>query len=80
MEDMITPQWAERNRKAIQTMKKYQSHPMLYQDCKEPIGEINKYYVPPEVLEGYTILNFDKGDELVGIGYKYMTHTRYNIC
>ena len=35
----------------------------LNQNCRSPIGEINKFYVPPEVLEGYSILNFDNSDE-----------------
>jgi len=52
----------------------------LNENCKIPIGEINKYYVPPEVLKGYNILNFDKGSELIDIGYKNVIHKRYNIC
>ena len=52
----------------------------LNQNCKTPIGEINKYYVPPEVLENYNILNFDNGAELIDIGYKNVIHKRYNIC
>lgn len=52
----------------------------LNQNCKTPIGEINKYYVPPEVLSNYNILNFDNGVELIDIGYKNVIHKRYNIC
>ena len=52
----------------------------LNDKCKLPIGEINKYYVPPEVLKGYNILNFDKGPELVDIGYNYMIHKKFNLC
>lgn len=52
----------------------------LNQNCRLPIGEINKYYVPPEVLKGYNILNFDKGSELIDIGYKNVVHKRYCIC
>lgn len=52
----------------------------LNQNCKTPIGEINKYYVPPEVLTNYNILNFDNGAELIDIGYKNVVHKRYNIC
>ena len=52
----------------------------LNQNCKTPIGEINKYYVPSEVLNGYNILNFDKGEELIEIGYSNVVHKRYNIC
>lgn len=52
----------------------------LNQNCKTPIGEINKYYVPPEVLTNYNILNFDNGAELIDIGYKNVVHKKYNIC
>ena len=52
----------------------------LNQNCKVPIGEINKYYVPPEVLSGYNILNFDNGAELIDIGYKNVIHKKYIIC
>jgi len=52
----------------------------LNQNCKKPIGEINKYYVPPESLNGYNILNFDDGSELIEIGYNNVVHKRYNIC
>ena len=52
----------------------------LNQNCKSPIGEINKYYVPPEVLSNYNILNFDNGAELIDIGYKNVVHNKYNIC
>lgn len=52
----------------------------LNQNCKTPIGEINKYYVPPEVLNGYNILNFDNGEELIDIGYKNVIHKKYIIC
>ena len=53
---------------------------IINQNCKTPIGEINKYYVPPEVLSNYNILNFDNGVELIDIGYKNVIHKRYNIC
>lgn len=53
---------------------------LLNQNCKIPIGEINKYYVPPNMLSGYNILNFDNGIELIDIGYKNVIHKKYNIC
>jgi NTE family protein len=58
------------------------NNPIVYlnQNCKSTIGEINKYYVPPEVLKGYNILNFDNGAELIDIGYKNVIHKKYNIC
>lgn len=52
----------------------------LNQNCKTPIGEINKYYVPSEFLTGYNMLNFDKGEELIDIGYKNTVHKKYAIC
>ena len=52
----------------------------LNENCRMPIGEINKYYVPPEVLKGYNIMNFDKGSELIDIGYKNMIHKRFSLC
>lgn len=52
----------------------------LNQNCKSPIGEINKYYVPPDVLSDYNILNFDNGEELINIGYNNVIHKKYIIC
>jgi NTE family protein len=52
----------------------------INENCKTPIGEINKYYVSSAVLNGYNMLDFDKGDELINIGYKNVIHKRYNIC
>jgi predicted patatin/cPLA2 family phospholipase len=52
----------------------------LNQNCKYPIGEINKYCVPSEVLKNYNILNFEKGEDLINIGYKNMIHRKYKIC
>lgn len=52
----------------------------INENCRVPIGEINKYYVPPEVLKGYNIMNFDKGAELIDIGYKNMIHKRFSLC
>lgn len=52
----------------------------LNQNCKNPIGEINKYFVSPQYLEDYNSLNFDNGEELINIGYKYATSKKYKIC
>ncbi len=52
----------------------------IYSDREYPIGQINQYYVPSEVLEGYSMLNFDQGDELVEIGYNNLKRKTYNIC
>lgn len=52
----------------------------MNRECVEPIGEINKYFVRGEHLEGYNILNFDSGAALVEIGRKYAEHEKYWIC
>ena len=52
----------------------------LNQNCVNPVGEINKYFVSPKYLENYNSLNFDNGKELIDIGYKYATSIKYKIC
>jgi len=52
----------------------------INQNCKNPIGEINKYFVDPELLKGYNRLNFDKGKELIEIGYNNVQHIKYKLC
>jgi NTE family protein len=52
----------------------------LNQNCKTPIGEINKYFVDSKYLDGYNILNFDKGVELIKIGYQNVEHKKYVLC
>jgi len=52
----------------------------LNQNCKNPVGEINKYFVSPQYLKDYNSLNFDTGKELIDIGYKYATSKKYKIC
>lgn len=52
----------------------------INQNCKNPIGEINKYFVDPELLKGYNILNFDNGKELIDIGYNNVQHVKYKLC
>lgn len=52
----------------------------INQNCDVGIGEINKYFVKPEYLEGYSILNFDKGKELIEIGYNNVEHKKFKIC
>jgi NTE family protein len=52
----------------------------MNQDCLNPIGEINKYYVKPEYLSDYSSMNFDYGTELIEIGYKYVSKKTYKIC
>lgn len=52
----------------------------LNQNCKTPVGEINKYFVSPEYLKDYNSLNFNTGEELINIGYKYAVSKKYKIC
>lgn len=52
----------------------------LNQNCKIPIGEINKYYVSSKILKGYNMLNFNKGNELINLGYENTIHKKYIIC
>jgi len=52
----------------------------LNQNCENPVGEINKYFVSSRYLTDYNSLNFDTGKELVDIGYKYVTSSKYKIC
>lgn len=52
----------------------------MNENCKIPIGEINKYYVPSEVLRGYNIFDFNNGEKLIDIGYKNVIHKKYIIC
>ena len=52
----------------------------INQDCKNPVGEINKFFVKPEFLTGYNMMNFNTGKELVDIGYNNVEHKRYKLC
>jgi predicted acylesterase/phospholipase RssA len=52
----------------------------LNQNCKTPYGEINYYYVPQTVLSGYSMLNFNKGAELIDIGYMNTRSKKYKLC
>jgi hypothetical protein len=52
----------------------------LNHNCETPYGEINYYYVNSESLVGYNMLNFDKGAELINIGYNNMKSNKYRLC
>jgi predicted patatin/cPLA2 family phospholipase len=52
----------------------------INENCKNSIGEINKYYVPSNVLKKYNILNFNNCNELIEIGYNNVVHKKYTIC
>jgi predicted patatin/cPLA2 family phospholipase len=69
-------------KRTVMIVKTNFNNPMatLNQNCKDPIGEINKYFVDPAVLEGYSILNFDDGQKLIDIGYNNVRHKKYKLC
>jgi NTE family protein len=52
----------------------------LNQNCETPYGEVNYYYVTPSVLSGYSMLNFNKGAELIEIGYLNTKSKKYKLC
>jgi predicted patatin/cPLA2 family phospholipase len=52
----------------------------LNQNCEQPVGEINKYFVSSEYLKEYNTLNFDYGKELIDIGYKYVQKQKLKLC
>jgi len=74
-----TKEMAERTLKIIYTNF---NNPLatLNQDCSKPRGEINKYYVDSQLLKGYSMLDFDKGAELIQIGYNNVETKKYKIC
>jgi predicted acylesterase/phospholipase RssA len=69
-------------KRTVMIVKTNFNNPMatLNQNCKDPIGEINKYFVDPTALEGYSILNFDDGQKLIDIGYNNVRHKKYKLC
>ena len=52
----------------------------INQSCENPIGEINKFFVKPEFLADYNMMNFNHGKELVDIGYNNVEHIKYKLC
>lgn len=68
--------------RTFQIVKKNYNNPFVRLDhqCKTPYGEIHYYYVDASALDGYSMLNFDKGSELVDIGYKHMKRMTYPLC
>ena len=52
----------------------------INQVCDKPYGEINNYFVDSKYFADYNMLNFDDGQELVDIGYKYMSHQKIKLC
>lgn len=52
----------------------------INQICDKPYGEINQYFVDPIHLNGYNMLNFNTGKQLVDIGYRNVEHKYYKLC
>ena len=48
--------------------------------CDKPYGEINYYYIDEQLLSDYNMLNFDKGKELIAIGYANVKSQTYKLC
>jgi hypothetical protein len=51
---------------------------ILNQNCKYPIGELNTYFVSS--IEGYSMMDFNKGKELIELGYNNVEHKKINLC
>lgn len=68
--------------RTFQIVKRNYNNPFsrLNHDCNVPYGEITYYYVDKQSLHGYSMLNFDKGAELIDIGYKNIASRRYKLC
>ena len=74
IKDMVT--------RTFQIVSKNFNNPFvrLNHECETPYGEINYYYVDSSALDGYNMLNFDKGAQLVDIGYNNVNHKKYKLC
>jgi predicted patatin/cPLA2 family phospholipase len=68
--------------RTIQIVKKNYNNPFtrLNHNCDKSYGEINYYYVDSSSLNGYSMLNFDKGKDLIEIGYNDMKTNKYKLC
>ena len=74
LEDMIT--------RTVQIVKKNYNNPLsqLNQECEIPYGEVNYYYVDDTALSEYSMLNFNKGKELINIGYLNTKSKKFKLC
>ena len=68
--------------RTLQIVKKNFNNPFakLNRDCENPYGEITYFYVDKADLKGYSMLNFDKGAELIEIGYTKSVSKKYKLC
>jgi len=68
--------------RTFQIVRKNYNNPFtqLNHECNKPYGEITYYYVDKKVLSGFSMLNFDKGSELIDIGYNNVKYNKYTLC
>lgn len=68
--------------RTFQIVKKNYNNPFtrLNHECNKPYGKITYYYVNSELLKGHSMLNFDKGLELINIGYNNMKSKTFVLC
>ena len=68
--------------RTFQIVKRNYNNPFskLNHDCNIPYGEITYYYVDKKHLHGYSMLNFDKGTDLIEIGYRNIVSKKYKLC
>ena len=68
--------------RTFQIVKNNYNNPFtrLNHECNNPYGEINYYYVDSKMLIGFSMLNFDKGSELISIGYNNVKYNKYTLC
>jgi len=52
----------------------------LHQNCTNPVGEINKYFIDSKFLESYNKFNFNNGKDLFELGYRNVQHKKYILC
>lgn len=68
--------------RTFQIVKKNYNNPFtrLNHECNKPYGKITYYYVNSELLKEHSMLNFDKGIELINIGYNNMKSKTFVLC
>jgi NTE family protein len=52
----------------------------MNRNCVVSYGEINHYFVDSAYLQGYNVLNFNNGKELIDIGFEHMEHEKIKLC
>jgi predicted acylesterase/phospholipase RssA len=52
----------------------------LNTECDIPRGEINMYYIDSALLNNYSFMNFDHGNELFYLGYNNVKVEKYKLC